>query len=111
GSSSVTRTGSTGSVTYSGVQNLTLYTSNSYSNNTVNLSAAAAATTVSLRGGNGSDTFNIGASGSGTIDPIAGAVAVYGAGGTNTLYVNDQVGSGGTYTMSATALSRTGLTG
>jgi YD repeat-containing protein len=96
--SAISRTGSTASISYSGVQNLTLDTSNSSS--TVNLSAAAAGTTVNLRGGGGGDTFNVGGAGTGTLDPILGTMTIDGGSGTNTVNVDDQLANSGiAYTL------------
>ena len=89
-----------GGLTYSGIAGLTL--NGQSSGNTYNIDSTS--TPVTINGGAGDDTFNIGG---GNLDALAGAVTVVGGGGTNQVNVNDQsVAFGDTYTVTSSTVTR-----
>ena len=70
---------------YTGLEGLTLL--GSAGNGTYNLTATAAATPVTVKGGGGNDTFNVGYGG--LIDGLSSTLTVDGGGGTDTLTIDD----------------------
>src|SRR5262249_16350303 len=95
-------------IDYGTTENITLSTGNG--NNTVNLTATAAGTTLTVDTGKGSDTFNAGLTG-GLLTDLAGAVSVNAGSGSDHLNLSDQnFGTATTYTVTASQISRPGVT-
>ena len=96
---------------YTGLEGLTLL--GSAGSGTFNVTATAAATPVTVKGGKGNDTFNVGSAG--ILDGLGSTLTVDGGGGTDTLTADDS-GTGFpatrpdpgpfTYTVNAQAVVR-----
>jgi hypothetical protein len=91
-----------GGLTYSGIGRLNLYVENG--TNTINVLSTAATTLVVIYAGTGVDTVNVG---NGTLDPLAGPVAVSGYPGSTYVNVNDQASTvNNTYTLTNAQFTR-----
>jgi predicted outer membrane repeat protein len=94
-------------IVYTGLQGVTLNGSGGPS--AYYVVSTSAATPVTVNGGAGDDTFNLGGPAN-TLDPLKGPVTVNGGGGADTLNVNDQgQQTGQTYTLTPTSLARPGV--
>jgi hypothetical protein len=95
-----------GSITFTGAQSLTL--KGGSGTNTFNVQGTTAATPVTLLGGPGTDIFNVGSS-TNLLSTIQGPLLLDGQGGSNFVNFNDQGSTAVTaYTIKATQLERTG---
>ena len=81
------------------------------SSNTFNVTSNASGTTLNLTGNSSGDTFNIGGAGSGTLGSIAGTINLDGAGGTDTVNINDGTPTTGfIYTLGSSSVTRSSAT-
>ncbi len=97
-----------GLITYGTMENLVLNAS--VGSDTINVQSTLAATPVTLNGGTGDDTFNVG-NASNSLDNIQGAVTINGDGqtATDTVNINDQGDPDANgYTITITTVVRTG---
>ncbi|HVX12261.1 MAG TPA: DUF4214 domain-containing protein [Pirellulales bacterium] len=81
--------------------------------NTINVVTTLAGTTTTINGGGGATTFNLSSDApgrDGTLSGIAGAVAIHGGSGINTLVIGDGADStGGTGTLTSTSITGLGM--
>jgi hypothetical protein len=103
----LTNPGAFAGFNYATLESVVLNTSSSDDGITINSTASGAPLTVNA--GNGNDTLNFGNT---TLANMAASVTFNGGVGTDTVNVNDQSdASGGTFAISTTAVSRSGVTG
>ena len=109
--SAVTRSGGikwSGYIAYADIENLVLNCGRAA--DTVKVRSTAAATPVTIHGGNGNDTFNLGSTGN-SLDALLGAVTINGGRGSNdAININDQGdATANTYSVANNRIARSGV--